>query len=112
MQVEYRQLFLKDLKKLAKQPIYQRVYDLAFKTLVDVQELKEINNLKALRGSTDRYRIRIGNYRVGIRISGGTIKNISYQSDRLHFDEQGSLGLGFRYAEEMLKFLNSENSAM
>ena len=38
-------------------------------------------------------------------------QNLSYQSDRLHFDEQGSLGLGLRYAEEMLKFLNLETNS-
>ena len=38
-------------------------------------------------------------------------QNLSYQSDRLHFDEQGSLGLGLRYAEEMLKFLNPETNS-
>lgn len=32
-------------------------------------------------------------------------QGLSYQSDNIHFDQQGSLGLGYRYAEEMLKFL-------
>ncbi|MEM7758819.1 MAG: sialate O-acetylesterase [Cyanobacteria bacterium P01_A01_bin.40] len=35
-------------------------------------------------------------------------QGLSYQSDNIHFDEQGSLGLGYRYAEEMLKFLRNE----
>lgn len=32
-------------------------------------------------------------------------QGLSYEPDNIHFDEQGSLGLGYRYAEEMLKFL-------
>ena len=32
-------------------------------------------------------------------------QGLSYQPDKLHFDEQGSLELGVRYADEMLKFL-------
>ena len=34
-------------------------------------------------------------------------QDLSYESDRLHFDEQGSLGLGERYADKMLEFLRS-----
>ena len=74
MQIEYRQLFLKDLKKLKKQPIYQRVFELAFEILPNVSELKDIGNIKALKGSSNRYRIRIGNYRIGIELSGEKIE--------------------------------------
>lgn len=65
MRIEYRQLFLKDLKKLKKQPIYQ-IVELAFEILPNANNLKEINNVKALKGSSNRYRIRIGDYRIGI----------------------------------------------
>lgn len=70
MQIEYRQLFLKDLKKLKKQPIYQRVFEI----LPEVGELKEVSNIKALKGSSNRYRIHINDYRVGIELSGEKIK--------------------------------------
>jgi mRNA interferase RelE/StbE len=33
LKVEYRQLFLKDLKKLKKQSVYQRILNLAFEIL-------------------------------------------------------------------------------
>ncbi len=74
MKVEYRQLFLKDLKKPKKQPIYQQVYNLAFDTLPNVSSLQDLSNVKALVGSTNRYRIRIGDYRVGIEINGDTLE--------------------------------------
>ncbi|MEM7592537.1 MAG: sialate O-acetylesterase [Cyanobacteria bacterium P01_A01_bin.83] len=35
-------------------------------------------------------------------------QGLSYQSDNIHFDQQGSLGLGYRYAEKMLEFLRDE----
>ena len=70
MKVEYRQLFLKDLKKLKKQPVYERVFDLAFKILPTITDLTELSNVKAMKGYPNRYRIRIGNYRVGIEVSG------------------------------------------
>lgn len=70
MKVEYRQLFLKDLKKLKKQPVYQRVFNLAFEILPNTKDLIELSNVKAMKGYPNRYRIRIGDYRVGIEVSG------------------------------------------
>lgn len=74
MKVEYRQLFLKDLKKLKKQPIYQQVYNLAFSTLPNVDSLQDLPNVKALVGSANRYRVRIGSYRIGIEVNGDTLE--------------------------------------
>jgi mRNA interferase RelE/StbE len=70
LKVEYRQLFLKDLRKLKKQPVYQRVLNLAFEILPNTEDLKDLSNVKAMKGYPNRYRIRIGDYRVGIEVSG------------------------------------------
>jgi mRNA interferase RelE/StbE len=74
LDVQYRQLFLKDLKKLKKQPIYAQVFDLAFSTLPQIETLRDISNIKAMKGYADRYRIRIGDYRIGIEVKGDTIE--------------------------------------
>ena len=74
MKVEYRQLFLKDLKKLKKQPVYQRVLNLAFEILPNAEDLTGLNNVKAMKGYPHRYRIRIGDYRVGIEVSGEQVE--------------------------------------
>lgn len=74
MQVEYRQLFLKDLKKLKKQPIYKKVFNLAFDILPSAEDLQNIGNVKAMKGYPNRYRIRIGDYRVGIEVSGDLLE--------------------------------------
>ena len=68
MQVEYRQLFLKDLKKLKKQSVYKRIMELAFEILPNTEELQDLTNVKALKGYPNRYRIRVGDYRVGIEV--------------------------------------------
>ncbi len=68
MKVKYRQLFLKDLKKLKKQPVYQRVFNLAFKILPNIKDLTELSHVKAMKSYSNRYRIRIGDYRVGIEV--------------------------------------------
>lgn len=69
MKVEYRQLFLKDLKKLKKQPIYQRVFKIAFEILPNAKNIATLKNIKAMKGHPNRYRIRIGDYRIGIEVS-------------------------------------------
>lgn len=66
MKVEYRKLFLKDLKKLKNQPIYAQIFDLAFKKIPSAYSLQDLSQVKAMKGYPHRYRIRIGNYRLGI----------------------------------------------
>lgn len=68
MKVIYRQLFLKDLKKLKKTDLYDRVYDLAFTTLPELATLQDIPNIKAMVGYPGYYRIRLGDYRLGFRL--------------------------------------------
>ncbi len=68
MKVQYRQTFLKDLKRLKNQPVYQDVYDLVFTTLPQVKTLREVPGVKALKGK--RYRVRLGDYRVGLEVDG------------------------------------------
>lgn len=48
MRVEYRQQFLRDLKKLRKQPVYKQLYDLAFEILPNAKSLQDVPNVKAI----------------------------------------------------------------
>ena len=74
MEVEYRQLFLKDLKKLKKQAIYERLVELAFDTLPLAVNLEVLSNVKAMKGYPNRYRIRVGDYRIGIEMQGDKVE--------------------------------------
>ena len=74
MKIEYRQLFLKDLKKFKKQPIYKQIYTLIFDILPTVKSLQDVPNVKSLVGTQNRYRIRIGDYRIGIEINGDNLE--------------------------------------
>ena len=67
-------LFLKDLKKLKKQPIYQRIVKLAFEILPNAEDLQNIGNVKVMKGYPNRYRIRIGDYRVSIEVFGDRLE--------------------------------------
>ena len=74
MEVQYRKAFLRDLKKLKRQPAYDRIFKLAFTTLLEVDRLRDVAGVKAMRGYPNRYRIRIGDYRVGIEVQGNNIE--------------------------------------
>jgi mRNA-degrading endonuclease RelE of RelBE toxin-antitoxin system len=74
LDVQYRQLFLKDLKKLKSQPIYHQIVELAFTTLPNVDSLQEMKDIKAMKGFPGRYRIRLGNYRIGIAVKGEQVE--------------------------------------
>jgi len=74
VEVRYRRRFLRDLKKLRSQPIYGRIFELAFTILPQAQTLRDVASVKAMRGYPGRYRIRVGDYRVGIEVQGGVVE--------------------------------------
>lgn len=68
MVIQYRKSFLRDLKRLKGQPVYTRVFELTFTTLPSVTNLREVAGVKAMKGFPNRYRIRLGNYQVGLAV--------------------------------------------
>ncbi len=74
MKVQYRQSFLRDLKKLKRQAVYDRIFELAFTTLPEADTLRYVVNIRAMKGYPNRYRIRIGNYRIGIEVYGNDVE--------------------------------------
>jgi mRNA-degrading endonuclease RelE of RelBE toxin-antitoxin system len=74
MRVLYREAFLRDLKKLKKQPVYKQIYDLVFTALPEAKSLKDMPGVKTMTGYSKRRRMRIGEYRRGIETRGDTIE--------------------------------------
>jgi mRNA-degrading endonuclease RelE of RelBE toxin-antitoxin system len=74
LEVQYRQAFLKDLKQLKSSESYERIYEVAFTTLAAINTLEELSDIKAMKGCSGRYRIRIGDYRIGIEVNGDVIE--------------------------------------
>ena len=74
MEVLYRKAFLKDLKKLKNRSAYDRVFQLAFSDLPKSEALREVPGVTPMTGHPGRYRIRIGDYRVGIEFSGNKVE--------------------------------------
>lgn len=68
MKTNYLPSFIKDLKALKSSPVYLRIKTLVFETIVNYNSIQEIRNLKKLKAEDNAYRIRVGNYRIGILV--------------------------------------------
>ena len=73
MQVEFLSQFNKDLEKIRFANIKQAVQRIILK-VESAQNLSEIPNIKKLSGHKFAYRIRIGDYRIGIFVEGKTVE--------------------------------------
>ncbi len=72
MQILFERNFSRDLKKIKDKRVLKRVSD-AIAEAEEATSLKGLTNLKKLEGFSTYYRIRVGNYRIGIEVSEGKI---------------------------------------
>ncbi len=75
MQVKIDRSFEKDIKRIKDKNILKRVASV-IRQARNANDLSEIRNLKKLSTTGNEYRIRIGNYRIGIIISGERVEFI------------------------------------
>ena len=73
MQVTFRSSFLRDLKKIKDQRLLDRI-DRAIESGEQATDLHELSDLKKLSGFHDFYRIRIGDYHLGIALADKAIE--------------------------------------
>jgi len=73
MKTNYLPTFIKDIKNLKSTSSYSAIKNLVFTDILAVQNLKEISNLKKLKGDDNAYRIRVGDYRIGFFLEDNTI---------------------------------------
>lgn len=67
MNVQFRASFAKDLRKIKDKTMLKRIRETIEQT-EQAQLLQDIPNLKKLKGGGNYYRIRVGEYRIGIVI--------------------------------------------
>ena len=75
MEIKIDKSFQKDTRRIKDKSILQRVAN----TIANVQRaknLEDIKNLKKIQGSNSMYRIRIGDYRLGVIITDNTVEFI------------------------------------
>jgi mRNA interferase RelE/StbE len=73
MRVAFRTSFLRDLKKVKDRRLLDRVQ----RTIQEVEstvDLSKVNNLKKLTGIGNFFRIRIGDYRLGLALEKDVIE--------------------------------------
>ncbi len=68
MEVEFRKSFEKDLKNLRDKALLTRIKAIILK-IEDTEILEDMSNVKKLKAEGEYYRIRVGNYRIGIVIN-------------------------------------------
>lgn len=79
MQVLFTNQFAKDIRKLKDKSLAQNI-ELIINAVKDANNLSEITNVKKLKGHQYAYRIRIGDYRIGIFSKGDTIEFACFMS--------------------------------
>ena len=72
MNVLYEKSFLKDLKK-RKDSILKKKVELIITEIKKAEDRSELSNIEKLKGYSSAYKIRIGDYRMGLFIENDTI---------------------------------------
>ncbi|NMG20803.1 type II toxin-antitoxin system RelE family toxin [Brasilonema bromeliae] len=67
MNVEFRKSFEKDLGNIREDTLLQRIKAVIEEVEI-AEKLGDVSNLKKLKADGDYYRIRIGDYRIGITL--------------------------------------------
>ena len=65
MKVRFDKLFFKDLSKIQEKSVAIEIKTIILE-IENVTTLSEVRNLKKLKGYKNTYRIRLGNYRIGV----------------------------------------------
>ena len=73
MKIKFRERFEKDLKKISDQKILLQIK----RVILDIEtaeKLSQISNLKKIKGHKIAYRIKLGDYRIGIYVDAQIIE--------------------------------------
>lgn len=77
MKIEFKESFRKDLKAVKDKLVLAKV-KAAIEASEKADTLDKITNLKKMRGSRDYFRIRIGDYRIGLKLERETLVFIRF----------------------------------
>ncbi len=77
MNFEFEKAFVRDFRKVKDKELAIAIQE-AIKQVAQASEINEINNLKKLTGYKSAFRIRIGNYRIGIIIENSTVTFVAF----------------------------------
>ena len=72
MKIEFKYSFAKDLKSIKDKSLLRRAKEV-IEVVENAASLDEIHNLKKLKGGGNYFRLRVGDYRVGIALENETV---------------------------------------
>lgn len=78
MKVAFKKSFLKELQKLRNKGLKNSIAE----SIIQVESahsITQIRNIKKLTGFDNYYRIRIGDYRIGLKIDGDTVYFVVFE---------------------------------
>ncbi len=78
MKVDFKKSFLKELKKLKNKSLQNSIYD-AIVQVESATSLNQIKNLKKLSGYEFHYRIRVGDYRIGVKFENEVVHFVVFE---------------------------------
>lgn len=73
MNVEFTRRFQKDFYRLSKNNNLAKLLDVVIENVVTANNLADIKNLKKLTGFKVYYRIKVGTFRIGVKIEKETV---------------------------------------
>lgn len=73
MNIEYSSRFIKDLKSLKGTPSFDKIKTLVFEFAATIGSPDELPHFSKLEGYDQYYRVRVGDYRIGIKIEDDTL---------------------------------------
>ena len=77
MKVEFKESFARDLRNVKGAKLLGRVREL-IEAIEQAGSLDEITHLKKLRGGKDFYRVRVGDYRLGLLLKGSAVTFVRF----------------------------------
>jgi mRNA interferase RelE/StbE len=67
MELEFRDSFLKDIKRIKETAVRKKITAVLSDSR-KATSLLDLKNVKKLEGSVNYYRIRVGDYRIGVKV--------------------------------------------
>jgi len=82
LKVAYLKKFSKDLDKIKQSKDHRTILEI-IELVKQVQDINEVPGTKKLKGYEDAFRIRLGDYRIGVFVSEGWVEfaRIAHRKD-------------------------------
>lgn len=78
MKVQFKKSFLKELQKLRNKNLKSSIASCIVQ-VESAETIAQVKNIKKLSGYDDYYRIRIGDYRIGVKIEMNTLYFVVFE---------------------------------